>query len=186
VEASNSCARTLIFNSPSFIAFLCQFFFFFAIFPTFLCFSFFIPFPPLFSCLFFISAFWLIMWVSCLAYPTLLGTKRLGCCYKRLNDFLLYSIFLFLFFIYGVSYRNLVIRIKLEHLPKYEMILGHVSFSLSMLCSTCWQEIHIECGKGLVQKRESEARLKELEEEKSKPFARTRYMTLPIFSQYFA
>ncbi|RCV20050.1 hypothetical protein SETIT_4G025300v2 [Setaria italica] len=36
------------------------------------------------------------------------------------------------------------------------------------------KEIHIEWGKGLVQKREAEARVKELEAEKSKPFARTR------------
>uniref|UniRef100_A0A0E0EIM3 BUD13 homolog n=1 Tax=Oryza meridionalis TaxID=40149 RepID=A0A0E0EIM3_9ORYZ len=36
------------------------------------------------------------------------------------------------------------------------------------------KEIHIEWGKGLVQKREAEARLQELESEKSKPFARTR------------
>ncbi|CAN6179534.1 unnamed protein product [Urochloa humidicola] len=36
------------------------------------------------------------------------------------------------------------------------------------------KEIHIEWGTGLAQKRESEARLKELEAEKSKPFARTR------------
>ncbi|KAF0897713.1 hypothetical protein E2562_000429 [Oryza meyeriana var. granulata] len=36
------------------------------------------------------------------------------------------------------------------------------------------KEIHIEWGKGLVQKREAEARLQELEAEKSKPFARTR------------
>uniref|UniRef100_K4A0C1 Uncharacterized protein n=1 Tax=Setaria italica TaxID=4555 RepID=K4A0C1_SETIT len=37
------------------------------------------------------------------------------------------------------------------------------------------KEMHIEWGKGLVQKREAEARIKELEAEKSKPFARTRY-----------
>ncbi|NP_001146666.1 uncharacterized LOC100280266 [Zea mays] len=36
------------------------------------------------------------------------------------------------------------------------------------------KEIHIEWGKGLVQKREAESRLKEIEAEKSKPFARTR------------
>ncbi|CAL5050690.1 unnamed protein product [Urochloa decumbens] len=36
------------------------------------------------------------------------------------------------------------------------------------------KEIHIEWGTGLAQKREAEARLKELEAEKSKPFARTR------------
>ncbi|PUZ62318.1 hypothetical protein GQ55_4G347300 [Panicum hallii var. hallii] len=36
------------------------------------------------------------------------------------------------------------------------------------------KEIHIEWGKGLAQKREAEARFKELEAEKSKPFARTR------------
>lgn len=38
-----------------------------------------------------------------------------------------------------------------------------------------FQEIEIEWGKGLAQKREAEARLKELEVEKDKPFARTRY-----------
>ncbi|KAL6861555.1 hypothetical protein ACP4OV_017255 [Aristida adscensionis] len=36
------------------------------------------------------------------------------------------------------------------------------------------KEIHIEWGKGLVQKREAEARFQELEAEKNKPFARTR------------
>ncbi|CAN6202679.1 unnamed protein product [Urochloa humidicola] len=36
------------------------------------------------------------------------------------------------------------------------------------------KEIHIEWGTGLAQKREAEARLKDLEAEKSKPFARTR------------
>ncbi|CAN6272432.1 unnamed protein product [Urochloa humidicola] len=36
------------------------------------------------------------------------------------------------------------------------------------------KEIHIEWGTGLAQKREAEARLKELEAERSKPFARTR------------
>uniref|UniRef100_A0A0D9X4Z6 BUD13 homolog n=2 Tax=Leersia perrieri TaxID=77586 RepID=A0A0D9X4Z6_9ORYZ len=36
------------------------------------------------------------------------------------------------------------------------------------------KEMHIEWGKGLAQKREAEARLQELEAEKSKPFARTR------------
>jgi hypothetical protein len=55
------------------------------------------------------------------------------------------------------------------------MILGYMSL-LAYRCSICWQEIHIEWGKGLVQKREAEARLKELEVEKSKPFARTRYL----------
>lgn len=43
-------------------------------------------------------------------------------------------------------------------------------------CCTYWQDIHIEWGKGLVQKREAEARLKEIEAEKEKPFARTRYL----------
>ena len=38
-----------------------------------------------------------------------------------------------------------------------------------------FQEKEIEWGKGLAQKREAEARLKELELEKDKPFARTRY-----------
>lgn len=37
------------------------------------------------------------------------------------------------------------------------------------------QEIKLEWRKGLVQKRAAEARLQELEEEKDKPFAGTRY-----------
>lgn len=36
------------------------------------------------------------------------------------------------------------------------------------------QEIKLEWGKGLAQKREAEARLQELELEKDKPFARNR------------
>lgn len=36
------------------------------------------------------------------------------------------------------------------------------------------QEIKLEWGKGLAQKREAEARLEELEHEKEKPFARSR------------
>lgn len=36
------------------------------------------------------------------------------------------------------------------------------------------QEIKLEWGKGLAQKREAEAELKELELEKDRPFARTR------------
>lgn len=37
-----------------------------------------------------------------------------------------------------------------------------------------YQEIKLEWGKGLAQKREMEARLQELESEKDKPFARSR------------
>lgn len=37
------------------------------------------------------------------------------------------------------------------------------------------QEIKLEWGKGLAQKREAEAKLQELEAEKDKPFARSRY-----------
>lgn len=37
------------------------------------------------------------------------------------------------------------------------------------------QEIKIEWGEGLVQKREAEARFQEIEVEKNKPFARSRY-----------
>jgi hypothetical protein len=75
VEASNSCVRTLIFNSSSFIVFYVSFFSFF--FQSFLCFSFLLPypffvwffivFPPPFSPLFYLF-FWLL-WVSSLAYP---------------------------------------------------------------------------------------------------------------------
>lgn len=36
------------------------------------------------------------------------------------------------------------------------------------------QEIKLEWGKGLAQKREAEAKLQELEAEKDKPFARSR------------
>jgi hypothetical protein len=92
MEASNSCARTLIFGSSSFIAFLCQFLSFYSPFVTFLCFSFLLSFfylafllsspPPLFFFTFvFASVFWLL-WVSSLAFPNLVRTKKLGCCNK--------------------------------------------------------------------------------------------------------
>jgi hypothetical protein len=84
VEASNSCARTLIFDS-SFIAFyVVSFFLFIHPFSSF--FHFFYSFPPflfgfllpvLFSSFFtFVFVFvFLAMWVSSLAYPNLLATK---------------------------------------------------------------------------------------------------------------
>lgn len=40
------------------------------------------------------------------------------------------------------------------------------------------QEKKLEWGKGLAQKREAEANAKELELEREKPFARTRYVHL--------
>lgn len=43
------------------------------------------------------------------------------------------------------------------------------------------QEIKLEWGKGLAQKREAEARLQELELEKEKPFARTRYKSSFVY-----
>jgi hypothetical protein len=90
VEASNSCARTLIFGSFYFIAFLLVFSFYLPLFIfcglmfycLFLFFGlvFLLPFvSPLLFHPCFVSVFRL-MWVSFLAYPNLLGTKRLGCC----------------------------------------------------------------------------------------------------------
>jgi hypothetical protein len=56
----------------------------------FMCFSFFIVFSPyflfgfllhfLFSLLFHLCSFSFFFWLTSLAYPNLLGTKRLGCC----------------------------------------------------------------------------------------------------------
>lgn len=40
------------------------------------------------------------------------------------------------------------------------------------------QEVKLEWGKGLAQKREAEARQEELELEKAKPFARTRQVSM--------
>jgi hypothetical protein len=90
VEASNSCAGTLIFGSFFFIVF-CQSFFFrpFSFFLLSVLLSFLLlsnwflflssfVFPLLFRhC--FIPVSWAHV-VSSLAYPNLLGTKRLGCC----------------------------------------------------------------------------------------------------------
>ncbi|QCD98729.1 pre-mRNA-splicing factor CWC26 [Vigna unguiculata] len=56
--------------------------------------------------------------------------------------------------------------------PVYRDKIRGQNFSQLYLCD--FQEIEIEWGKGLAQKREAEARLKELELEKEKPFARTR------------
>jgi hypothetical protein len=101
VEANNSCARTLIFGSflllpfvkffslPLFhffdLVFYCLFSFFNLFFIT-LCF------PLLFrSC--FVPVFFVAHVVSSLAYPNLLGNKKLGCCCccvpnkrRRIND----------------------------------------------------------------------------------------------------
>jgi hypothetical protein len=62
--------------------------FFFLFIRPILCFSFFIAFPffvfgffialPFFTFVF--VSFFRILWVSSLAYPSLFGTKRLGCC----------------------------------------------------------------------------------------------------------
>jgi hypothetical protein len=90
VEASNSCAGTLIFGSFFFIAF-CQSFFppLFAFFLLSVLLSFLLlsnwflflssfVFPLLFRYCFIPVS--LAHVVSSLAYPNLLGTKRLGCC----------------------------------------------------------------------------------------------------------
>jgi hypothetical protein len=83
VGACNSCARTLIFGS-SFIAF---FMLVFLSFFAFLCLSFLLPFP-FFLFVFYCSSFntflftfvfifvFRLLWVSFLAHPNLLGTKR--------------------------------------------------------------------------------------------------------------
>jgi hypothetical protein len=97
VEASNSCAGTLIFDSFFFIVF-CQFFFpfFLPLFAFFL--SVLLSFLLLSNWFLFLSSFVfpllfrycfipvsLAHVVSSLAYPNLLGTKRLGycCCLNR-------------------------------------------------------------------------------------------------------
>jgi hypothetical protein len=92
VEASNSCAKTLIFNSFSFFAVLSVFFLFihpFSLFYALVFLPFLLSFPFLFvfllpfippSPLFFtlvLSLFFLLMWVSSIAYPNLFGTKKL-------------------------------------------------------------------------------------------------------------
>jgi hypothetical protein len=94
VEASNSCAGTLIFGSFFFIAF-CQSFFSFFFPPLFAFFllSVLLSFLLLSNWFLFLSSFvfsllfrycfipvFLAHVVSSLAYPNLLGTKRLGCC----------------------------------------------------------------------------------------------------------
>jgi hypothetical protein len=94
VEASNSCAGTLISGSFFFIAFCQSFFSFFsAPFRFFFCLAFYCFFSfcrigfcfyrPSFFLFFFNIVFIpvsLAHVVSSLAYPNLLGTKRLGCC----------------------------------------------------------------------------------------------------------
>lgn len=45
-----------------------------------------------------------------------------------------------------------------------------------LLFLSLYQEIKLEWGKGLAQKREMEVRLQELENEKDKPFARSRFV----------
>jgi hypothetical protein len=85
VKASNSCARTLIFGSFSFIVFLSKFFFcsfslfWLSVLLSFLDLIFYRPsFPPSFHPCF--VPIFLAHVVSSLAYPNLLGTKKLGCC----------------------------------------------------------------------------------------------------------
>jgi hypothetical protein len=93
VEASNSCAGTLISGSFFFIAFCQSFFPFFRPFSLFfllsvllffsLCRIGFCFYRPSFFLFFFNIVFIpvsLAHVVSSLAYPNLLGTKRLGCC----------------------------------------------------------------------------------------------------------
>jgi hypothetical protein len=72
VEVSNSCDRTLIFGSSSFIVFLYQFFSFYSHI-----FAYLLPFisPFLFTFVF-VSVFFWLPWVSSLAYPNLLETKK--------------------------------------------------------------------------------------------------------------
>jgi hypothetical protein len=80
VEASNSCVGTLIFGSFFFIVFCQSFFSFFSAPFSFFCLVFLSSFifPLLFRhCFIPVS---LSHVVSYLAYPNLLGTKRLGCC----------------------------------------------------------------------------------------------------------
>jgi hypothetical protein len=84
-----TCARTLIFGSFSFITFLSVFYFyspffslffvcvlvFYCISPFFCLFFYHAWFPPFFFTL--VLSVFRLMWVSSLAYPNLLGTKRL-------------------------------------------------------------------------------------------------------------
>jgi hypothetical protein len=71
VEASNSCARTLIFNSFLLLPFVKFFPFFDLVFLSPFVFCFFIA-----LCF----SFFFAHVVSSLAYPNLLGNKKLGCC----------------------------------------------------------------------------------------------------------
>jgi hypothetical protein len=68
----------VVVDSPFFAFFLC--FKFLLLFPLFSVWFFLLPFiPPLLFHLCFVPVFWLLG-VSSLAYPNLLGTKRIGCC----------------------------------------------------------------------------------------------------------
>jgi hypothetical protein len=97
VEVSNSCARTLIFGSFFFIVFCQSFFFFFSPLFTFFL-NVLLSFLLLSNWFLFLSSFVfpllfrhrfipvsLVHVVSSLAYPNLLGTKRLGrcCCISK-------------------------------------------------------------------------------------------------------
>jgi hypothetical protein len=88
-EASNLCVKTLIFGSFSFIAFLSSVFppLFTFLFSVYCLFSFFdlvfitLCFPPSFSLLFY--PFFLTHVVLFLAYPNLLETKMIVCCWDE-------------------------------------------------------------------------------------------------------
>jgi hypothetical protein len=76
MEASNSCARTLIFDSLLLLPFVKFFPFFDLVFlsPFVFCFFYLVFFIALCFSFFFAHV------VSSLAYPNLLGNKKLGCC----------------------------------------------------------------------------------------------------------
>jgi hypothetical protein len=93
VEASNSCAGTLIFGSFFLLSSVKVFFLFFCAPFRFFCLAFYCLFLFLSNWFLFLSSFVfpllfrhcfipisLAHVVSSLAYPNLLGTKRLGCC----------------------------------------------------------------------------------------------------------
>jgi hypothetical protein len=98
VEASNSCAGTLIFGCFFFIVFCQSFFSFFSPIFAFFLLSILLSFLLLSNWFLFLSSFVFPLLfrhcfipvsldhvVSSLAYPNLLGTKRLGCCCMLCN-----------------------------------------------------------------------------------------------------
>jgi hypothetical protein len=130
VEASNSCARTLIFGSfllLSFVKFFfCPFFAFltwrFIVFSPFL-FDFYRPlFSPSFSLLFCIYFFSYV--ISSLTYPNLVGNKMLGCCCCIIYFFVLslsYSISFHLVLIEQCNLPNPVTNIHLLYLNVFKI-----------------------------------------------------------------